>query len=452
MCKADDQVILGVSGGADSICLFYTLKKLSERIPLHLRVAHVHHGIREEEADRDCEFVKKLCEEWEVPFHLKKANVPEFARERHLSEEEAGRLLRYEWFRELKEKYGADRIAVAHQKEDSAETVLLHLFRGSSLRGLAGIRPVQGDIIRPLLCLTRADIREILSREGIPFVEDSTNASDAYERNRVRHHILEYAEKEIRKGAAEKILLAAERAAEADDYLTRKARSVWPFVVQEKNDASGQGLLLRKEAWEEQDPVIFGYLLRLVLEELTKSQAGYQEPHIRALQELAGKQTGKNLSLPAGIRAERGYEGILFYRKPERSAALPESPVIPLETDGKETLVGDHICLAARFPFANGKNIPKNPYTKWFDYYTITQSLVFRHRRPGDYITIAPAGRKSLKSLLIDRKVPSKERDSLWLLADGSHILWIVGMQISEKAKVTQKTVTILECKWSGMC
>ena len=477
-------MILGVSGGADSICLFYVLKKLSEELPLSLRVAHVNHGIRGEEAEADAAFVRELCLRWEIPFHLLKKNVPELAKSSGLSEEDAGRRVRYGFFRELKEEFGADRIAVAHQKEDAAETVLLHLFRGSGLKGLSGMEPVAGDVIRPLLCVSRAEVLKILEEAGLSYREDSTNDEDFYERNRIRHHILAYAEKEIRPGAAENILRSASLAAEADRYLRRQARAL---LEEEKREAEGEErreaegeekreaegeerrgpedgersgsrtFLLPKKVYEGADPALQGYLIREAFGRMAGCE-NMEMVHVRDIGDLFEKQPGKSLSLPGNLRAERVYEGVRLLLKEteeeKKAERLSEGTVLELDLSREKGLVtgenGELLCRFRVFPWENGKKIPDCPYTKWLNYDTITRPVVFRRRHPGDYLTIAPSGRKTLKSLLIDEKIPREKREDIWLLAEGSHVLWAVGLRISETGKIQESTRMVLEVEWLG--
>lgn len=186
MLKAGQRVVVGLSGGADSVCLLSLLSDMRSSLSIRLRAVHVHHGLRGQEADRDADFSRELCRKLDIPFILKMENAHQEAQNRRISEEEAGRLLRYEafeqeaarWEEEEREQEGAAlpvRIAVAHHGDDSAETILYHLFRGSGLRGLAGIAPVRGRVIRPLLCVSRQEILEYLREEGLSYVTDSTN-------------------------------------------------------------------------------------------------------------------------------------------------------------------------------------------------------------------------------------------------------------------------------------
>ena len=199
MLTPGDRVVAGVSGGADSVCLLFVLLKIREEIPFSLHGVHVNHGIRKE-AGEDAAYVEQLCSQFGLPFILVKENVRERAAAEKRSEEEMGRLVRYQAFESVMKSVGANKIAVAHNSNDQAETMLFHLFRGSGLSGLCGIRPVRDHIIRPILCLERKEIEQYLEERKIAYCKDATNEEDDYTRNRIRHHILPYAEQEIVTG------------------------------------------------------------------------------------------------------------------------------------------------------------------------------------------------------------------------------------------------------------
>ena len=214
MLQAGDRVVAGVSGGADSVCLLFLLLEWQKEVPTDIAVVHVDHGIRAE-AGEDARYVEQLCEERGIPFFLTRAEVRNRARMEKISEEEAGRRTRYEAFEKAAKEWGATKIAVAHNSNDRSETQLFHLFRGSGIRGLASILPVRDRIIRPLLCLERWEIEKFLQQRGIVYCKDATNEEDDYTRNRIRHHILPYAEENIVKGCVAHMNQTAELLAAA---------------------------------------------------------------------------------------------------------------------------------------------------------------------------------------------------------------------------------------------
>ena len=223
-CK---NVVVGISGGADSVCLLIVLIHVIRMGKYNIKITgvHVNHGIRGSEAKRDEEFAKALCEKYNVNFKAVSVDVPKLAKERKLSEEEAGRIARYEIFNTIAAQYGYDttRIAVAHHINDQAETVLMNMFRGSSLTGLAGIKPVRDNVIRPLICVERREIEAFLTECGEGFITDSTNLDNEYTRNKIRNTLIPFVQNNINELAPKHICAVAQDISEADTFFTKMA-------------------------------------------------------------------------------------------------------------------------------------------------------------------------------------------------------------------------------------
>lgn len=185
MLDEKDKVIVGVSGGADSICLLFMLIELKKEMGLSVEAVHVHHGLRKETADADAAYVKKVCKELGIELRLFYEDVKSFALHNKMSEEEAGRYVRRRIFKEVLKEAGGTKIALAHHQNDNAETLLWNLCRGCSLKGMGGIAPVDGVFIRPLLCLKREEIESYLVNRGISYCTDETNLEDGHTRNRI---------------------------------------------------------------------------------------------------------------------------------------------------------------------------------------------------------------------------------------------------------------------------
>ena len=217
--KHGDSVILGVSGGADSVCMLHLLNSLKEDLGIELTVVHVDHGIRGIEAERDAEFVEHISEELGVECKIFHIDIPAIAREKKMSEEETGRIERYAVFESVAEEIGANKIAVAHNLNDNSETVLFNLFRGSKLKGMTGIPVKRGKIIRPLLCLTRKEIEGYLEKHHLDYCIDSTNKETQYSRNKLRLDILPYIKENINSKAEEHIVNTAQSLREVYDYI-----------------------------------------------------------------------------------------------------------------------------------------------------------------------------------------------------------------------------------------
>lgn len=484
MLAPGDTVVMGVSGGADSVCLFLMLCELAKEMPLQLVVVHVHHGIREE-ADADADYVKSLCDAYHVPFVFVREDVKAYARREHLSEEEAGRKIRYQAFEETLEKYAKGeathgRIAVAHNANDRAETMLFHLFRGTGLAGASGIKPVREPVIRPILCLKREEIEEYLEERGISFCIDHTNMEDTYTRNRIRNHMLPYAEKEICQGAVTHMCAAADRLLETEEYIRRQAQAAYARCFIEtgmvgkdsKNKDSGKPqVIFRADRLRKEEPFIQKEVLLMGLEQIAKGRKDITSVHVNEIAQLLEKQGSKQLSLPYGLIASKEvhkeYDCLILHMqdieaKKEDSSPMQKIVVKPsreIEVPGVGT-VKVTLLERGKLPeeseisaFFLGKTqiIPQKSCTKWFDYDRITKSLMFRARETGDYLTInEKLSKKSLKEYMIEEKIPKNQRDKIYVLADGSHILWVPGYRISEYYKITEKTEHILQVQIGG--
>lgn len=470
LLKPGMKVIAGVSGGADSVCLLRMLKEISEEIPLDIICVHIEHGIRGEESRQDMEFVRDLCDRLNVPLKIYEEDIPQKAAELKMSVEEAGRYARYEAFDNEAEANGADAIAVAHHLGDQAETVLFNLSRGSGLKGVSGMSARRGEIIRPLLTISREQIETYLKDIGQDHCTDSTNSDTLYSRNGIRGLVLPELER-IVNGAAGHIARAADEIREADDYIRSKALEARSAIVRvesaninhaDREDATGNSDPADKgsaspkifsidiRSLKSEPPIIRRYIIRSVLTDIYSTLKDLEALHVDEVLGLAGKQSGRNIMLPKGIIAVREGERILigpgnavFYRE---GLADDIRRGIDIDTEG-DTLIPDVGVISARIdPIDANEPVPEGLYTKWFDYDKIKNGLRARGRQEGDYLTISDDGqRKKLKKYLIDEKVPGSLRDSLLLIADGEHIVWAVGMRISAHYKITDETKRVLK-------
>lgn len=455
-----DKIVIGVSGGADSICLLHVLKEIYSHKPVELCVVHIHHGIRGEAADRDEAFVRTLAEKLSLRFFSFRFNIPEIAKEEGMSEEEAGREIRYRTFLDVCNTYGCNKIAIAHNRNDNAETVLFHLFRGSSIRGLSGIEPSRrleteqggATIIRPLLFAYREEIEAYLRMSKIEHCTDESNFSELYIRNKLRNKVLPYVTTEINSGAVEHIAMAAEELKEAKAFIDNQIMLCFTKLVTVHEVEGSTVYELDLEAVNREDTVIKKGILMKILEMLTGSRKDIGRVHILMLLELFDKQVGKQLMLPDGIMAERGYTTVRIFLRERKSSEFDSTttPFVPvkLSIPGSVTPASvDKVLEAGVIPYEKGLTFPKNSCTKWFDYDKIENTLELRTRKEGDYLQIdSRGGTKKLKDYFIDRKLPREQRDAMLLIADGSHILWILGdgNRMSEGYKISEKTHRIL--------
>ncbi len=465
MVSPGQRILAAVSGGADSVCLLAVLHALAPELSFSLEAVHVEHGIRGEESLQDCAYVERLCGKLGVRLTVRHIHVPELARQSGRTEEEEARIQRYRIFEETAEQCGAQRVAVAHHLGDQAETVLWNLIRGSGLRGLRGILPVRplrdGQaasplVVRPLLETSREEIEQYLEACGLSYRTDRTNLDKTVTRNKIRHDILPDLIK-LNAQAPRHIAQAAEEAAEAEAYLERVTARAAEGCIH--CQADGQPVLLLAR-WQKEEPFIRRRLLRECIRRASGngSLKDIGAVHVEALMGLACGGGEKSVRLPGELTAVRSYGQIRFLSGAEAlsGAVLPAAGAlyaqdarpgerwVEVPFPGRQMVHYGGYCFSLECGCAgeSGICIPKKRFTKWIAYATIaqkeSQKLCFRTRRPGDVLVVRQDGsRKKLSDYLIDEKIPSSLRDRVVLLAIGSEVLWVAGMRISEKARVT---------------
>lgn len=450
LIEPGDSIVIGVSGGADSVCLLSLLNGLSSEMDLTLVAVYVNHGVRGQEAEDDGQFVKSLCTRMDVAYRIFSVNAPAEAEKTKRSVEEAGRILRYEIFEEVRRDSSAGKIAVAHNKNDSAETVLFNLFRGTGIKGMTGIRPLRDKIIRPLLFLERGEIEEYLNQEGLDFRTDRTNLETEYIRNKIRLKLLPVITEEINAQVVGHIAELADDINELEEYLTSRTKRAYSESVE---FAEGT-VFIKKANFEKQDKIFQNRIIRSAISELTDYLKDISRRNIEEVSCLFEKEVGKKISLPNGLQAQRTYEGIKIHKSDENKAGKPNAFCLELDGQGEFLLGKDKGKITIRIinEKINIEKLRENHYTKYFDYDKIRGNLHVRSRQEGDYFTINPDNkRKKIKTYFIDCKVPRQDRESVLLLAKDSHILWIIGRdRVSEFYKVTENTNTILEVKYTG--
>ena len=454
MIGEGDRVVAGVSGGADSVTLLLQLAEYRLLTGYTLQVFHLNHMIRDE-AGADEEFVRLLCERLDVPFISEKADVPVLSAQWHMSEEEAGRKIRYDRMRAL----GADKIAVGHHMDDQAETVLLNMCRGSGLHGMVGIAPVQDDIIRPLIYMTKAEIEAYLKSVDQDWCTDVTNASWEYTRNKLRHHIIPALTEDINGRTIGHIAAIADDMYEIERYIASETDRLYDSLIIEEQVDQGK-ISLSLKGLRGADPYMLREVLLKAVEKLTPRRKDITRAHITQIADICRTQGEKTLDMPYGLLVRKTYDRLIIGRRREsyedtgdifksdwhdqRKISVPElkeGETWSAEFDGAYN-------IAMRVSDRNtNKEIPNNTYTKWFDYDKIDWSeLCIRYREQGDYLTINDSGsRKTLQDYMVNEKIERSLRASIPLLADGSHIMWVAGYRISSFYKLTGESKRILE-------
>ena len=349
---------------------------------------------------------------------------------------------------------GNCKVAVAHHQKDVAETVLFHMFRGTGIYGMSGILPVNGNIIRPLLSCSRKEIEEYLTLKKQSWCIDYTNDEDAYTRNKIRHHILEYADREINERATEHVAKAASMMASMREYLEYEVEKMISQMTEEKEDEISFNI----EEIKCYPELLQGQFLLTVIDKLSPGRKDIGAKHIQDILELFEKSGTKRICLPGNLEVVKEYRTLWIRRrkmlpsedkcfgKVKENTGIFPGEIQKLEI-GKSYLLNDGSTLeTSLINTVDFSGIEEKKYTKYFDYDKINNCLTLRFRQPGDYLMINDQGqKKSLKEYFINEKVPSSIRAQIPLIADENHILWTIGYRISAYYKVTPETKKILQ-------
>lgn len=399
----NDKLLVTVSGGPDSVALLYVLNKYGYNI----EAAHCNFHLRGNESDRDEAFVTRLCNKMKVKLNITHFNTFDYANEHHLSIEMAARELRYEWFEKLRLQIGAQWIAVAHHRDDSNETMLLNLMRGTGINGLLGIRPKNGFIVRPLLCISRDDILEILKDGNLQYVTDSTNAEDEFKRNKIRLHLIPLMQT-INPSVKETLSLTAEHLADAADIYNMVIAGGKNKVV----DGSGINIeKLKKEP--SPHALLFEILYPL----------GFVSSQIDELFTAIDGQPGKIFESTEWI-AVKDRDKILIQKKEDYA-----QPKLDIK----------------RVELTKGFVIPRNADVACLDADLIKEPLTIRKWQKGDrFIPFGMNGSKLVSNYLTDKKRSALQKDNQWVVCNGTDIVWLVNERSDNRYRVTNKTKNVI--------
>lgn len=475
LIRPEDGIVVGLSGGADSLCLLRFLVELREEWKLRLCAVHINHGIRGEAGVEDEQASEKMANDLSVDFRVFHKDIPKLAREQGVSVEEAGRMYRYQCFEEVREELGFDKVAVAHHRDDQAETVLWQMLRGSGICGLGGIRPKRDGIVRPLLALERQEIEDTLQQENMAWCEDASNHEEDYTRNKLRNRVFPYLEEEVQPMARQHLAELAEECQMVWEYLKIQTNECYKRIVWEP-DGDETDFKVSVSALEDEDPVIQRQLILAMMEKLAGSRKDLGRAHVEAVMRLAKGETGKKIDLPYGMQAEREYNW-LWLRQPDGSKknGCLDTKLLDVE---RMTSLGE----ALHFTDSQGQKyevvmqrisrdalpaeVPKNHCTKWFDCDRIDanaaeefaeipadmnehigdKALKWRYPVESDYLSLGDAGgSKKLSRIMIDEKIPTARREQMLVLALGHHVLWIPELgRTSAEYYVTDETKNVL--------
>lgn len=444
LIKENDKVLVALSGGPDSVCLLHILYELKELLNIKIGAAHVNHMLRGEDALKDENYSSELCEKLNIDFYSQKVDINKISREKNISHEMAGREERYKFFNFIKDTYNYSKIAVAHNSNDQAETIIMNMMRGSGLEGLCGIRNIRsGGIIRPILCLSRDEIENYCKDNNLNPRIDKTNLENIYSRNRIRLDILPYMKENFNRDIIETINRMSSLLQIDNDFIEKQCDNYYKKYCLNKKDY----MTISKKAFI-LDKAVLTRLIKRAFVEFTGKYNNFEMKHIYEVIDLSRNTTNKKVFLPNEIIAENIYGDILLKNK-EYINKENKSEEIIANKDQLKKYSCEYSEYKIDFEFINNKNnieFSNNVLIKYFDYDNIEERLIIRKRENGDrIIPLGMKGSKKLKDIFIDLKIPVEKRDKIPVLCFDDEVAWIVGYKVSEKFKITKETQNILK-------
>ena len=439
LIQKGDRILVALSGGADSVTLLHILKALEKELDIEIFAAHLNHQIRGASAHWDALFSYRFCKKINVPCFLSAVNVPQLAKEKKLTMEEAAREARYSMLFGLKDRLLLDKIAVAHNLDDQAETILMRILRGTGLNGLKGIDYKRPDgLIRPLMDLKRYEIEEYCELNGLSFQMDETNFENAYTRNKIRMELLPFIEDRFACNIKEILSRMAYGLREDGEYLENESKKIFDDIHHPIEDYA---VKFELEALEQHPSSVMKRLLKFAYTQLNGSGEGLEFIHLEdAIRLIRNPKEELMFNFPRGIILEKKGYNLYITKRPidqesiifEHEVAIDGITLIPelsLEVEAK--VMTKERCKL----LSSGTNI------KAFDLDKINGKLIVRGRRVGDRIKpLGFSGTKKLKDIFINKKVPQHQRARTPIFCDEEKIIWVVGYEISDESKIDENT------------
>ncbi|MEN8904667.1 MAG: tRNA lysidine(34) synthetase TilS [Clostridiales bacterium] len=445
-----DRILVGVSGGPDSMCLLNVLKMIQNKYSVSLFVVHVNHMLRGLDSERDEKFVKSYCKKIRIPFYVERHDVKKYSKSKGLSIEESAREIRYNVFRAYSNINNIDKIAVAHNKNDQVETSLMRILRGTGLDGITAMDYKANKIIRPLLDIKKVDILFYCNEMDIKTTIDKSNLDRVYTRNKIRLDLIPYLEKEFNVDIIDRIHNMALLLNEDKKIVNEYIKTIFLKVLVEKNNHM---IVLDLEEINKYSDEIIKRVLRIGIIELSGNIAGFGKVHIdNILKMINSSKTGKYLDLPKNLKVNISYNKFKLYfdEKTEKLKFCKKLniPKVYVKEIG-QTFYFDILSIE-QFNELNINLSEKNDLTGYFDFDKIDFKKTFiRNRKISDFIVPYGyiTGKKKLKDYFIDLKMSRDIRDKIPLLAVESEVVWIVGYRTSNNYKITNKTKKVLKIK-----
>ena len=446
LIEENDNIVIGVSGGPDSMALLYVLLDIRHLIYFNIYIAHVNHGVRGEEAKDDQLFVEKISKELNLPYYTKNVDMIQYGKEKGISSEEAGRELRYGFFREILGLHGGGKIAVAHNMNDQAETLLMRFMRGTGIDGLKGMELIAGDIIRPILGIDRKEIETYIEYNNIETVLDKTNLMPIYSRNKVRLELIPYIEEHFNPNIINTLWRMSKISSLDSKFLEDYSKKKYNIIVKKQDKHS---IILDGDKFGDEDRAIQQRIIRICILKIDGSLQGISEAQISGVLNLfLLSETGKSIDLSNDIVAKTSYEDLIIEKRREREE---NSYLYNLSLSGINNfeLLGYSFDIEVLYRDENFV-MDKNKNTRYFDLDKVEGDLKVRNRLNGDkFVPFGMKGTKKLKDYFIDEKVPKDLRDSIPLVVDNRDIIWVVGYRTNEMYKLTNDTKRILSISYN---
>ncbi|MGG7179027.1 tRNA lysidine(34) synthetase TilS [Clostridium paraputrificum] len=443
LIEKGEGILVGLSGGPDSVCLLHMLCSVKEELNLNIAAVHINHMLRGEEANKDEEYAKELCNKLGVEFYCKRIDINSYGKEKGLSSETAGREVRYGFFDEVMKNLSFDKVATAHNANDQAETILMRIMRGTGLEGLGGI-PVKRDnkYIRPILFMERGEIEDYCEELGLKPRIDATNMERLYSRNKVRLDILPYMKNNFNPDVIESINRMASLLQIDNDFIKEEVEKYYKKGCYKKDNS----IIIKGEVFN-LNSAILNRILRKAISEVSGSNYDVEMKHIEDVCSLIERGTNKRVDLPNKVYAKNIYGDIHIKVKEISKKDLNEELVLSKEEIlHKEILFDDYLLSFERVINDNNFKFSGNSLIKYFNYDKINGNIIIRYRKNGDKIVpLGMKGSKKLKDIFIDMKIPQEDRGSIPIIQFDEEIAWVVGVKTSDKYRVTKETKSILK-------
>lgn len=442
MIQPGELVLVGVSGGPDSVALLHVLWMLRQELKIDLQVVHLNHRLRGEDALADALFVRELAEKLGLSCTVEECDVRSLAKKNGLSLQEAAREARFAFFEREKMRLGASKVALGHHADDQAETILFNFLRGTGVGGLAGIPPVRGIYIRPFCEVRRREIEEYCRVNSLPTRLDRSNLKPVYVRNRIRLRLIPFLEKEFNPRLVDALVRLGNICREENAYLDRISRDFFGKIVQGEE---GGKVVLSVQSLLAQPVPIQRRVLRLAWQKAGNQAKELPFRHVERLLEILSGDEGA-LSLPCGVRAVKKKTVVQFVRSAGRASIPPYR--YPLKVPGLTRIPEAGLEIGAEILPVESAPSPKTLTRReaLLDYGLLKLPLWVRRRKEGDFFSpLGLKGRIKLKKFFIDQKIPYDGRDRIpVVVTDGEEIVWVAGLRIADPWKVTEKTTTCL--------